>query len=171
LRCYEPNRELTPRAPIWRNGEFVDVPIVTKGPVPHRSRWEKSPTTFGPVGRVVCTVVAMLFLASATLRSPLQLVFLVPIAVIVLRGVWARGWVTPDDPDPGMRMRDAIPRESPSSWLRDRDELLGSVWLAVICLGLMAGVMYGPAVVKFVCIVSGVVSGIYTAYKAVGDRA
>ena len=56
LHCYEPARELTPRAAVWAQGEFVDNPIHTGGPVPHWSRWEKTATTFGPWGRIGLSV-------------------------------------------------------------------------------------------------------------------
>ncbi|MFL5791157.1 MAG: hypothetical protein ACJ76A_06595 [Actinomycetota bacterium] len=95
-QCHEPVRELTPREPIWHDGEFVDQPIHTGGAIPHWSRWEKSATTFGPVGRLAITTIAVLWVASAAVRSPLTIVFVLPLVVALIRSVWQRGWVVPD---------------------------------------------------------------------------
>ena len=73
LRCYEPARELTPRAPIWGEGSFVDVSIVRGRSVPHWSRWEKTSTTLGPVGRTAWTFAVVAFLLSSVLGSPITL--------------------------------------------------------------------------------------------------
>ena len=95
LRCYEPARELTPRAAVWAPGKFVDNPIHSSGPVPHWSRWEKTATTFGPVGRVIATVVAVLWVLGAAGGSPLTLIFVLPVVGVGLRAIWAKGWVVP----------------------------------------------------------------------------
>ena len=65
LLCYEPVRELTPRERVWAPREFVDNPIHTGGSIPHWSRWEKSPTTFGPLGWIALTVAFFLTLPIA----------------------------------------------------------------------------------------------------------
>src|SRR6266571_5369763 len=55
-QCYEPIKQFAVRAPL-HHGDFVGSPIPTGGHIPHWSRWEKSATTFGPVGRVVATML------------------------------------------------------------------------------------------------------------------
>jgi len=96
LRCHEPVRDLSPREPAWQEGEFVGRPIHKRGSVPHWSRWEKSTTTFGPIGRCVVTVFAALWILSAAVRSPLTIVFVLPLMVALIRSVWQRGWVVPE---------------------------------------------------------------------------
>src|SRR5262245_37696280 len=132
LRCHEPVRELTPREPVWRDGEFVDQPVHTGGAVPHWSRWEKSATTFGPAGRLTITVVAVLWLLSAAIRSPLTLLFVLPLMIALIRSVWQRGWVVPSHAAAPARMTPVGPM---STWLWDRSEFwrtcgLAGIWLA-----------------------------------------
>jgi hypothetical protein len=66
-QCYEPVTEFAARLPL-HHGDFVGSPIPTGGHIPHWSRWEKSATTFGPVGRVIATTLlfATLFPAIAS---------------------------------------------------------------------------------------------------------
>jgi hypothetical protein len=97
--CFEPVREFAPRAPL-HHGDFVGSPIATSGHVPHWSRWEKSATTFGPVGRVVVTVVLLSTLLRAISYGNIVFVLTFPVAAaVVLNAVWAKGWVVPDEPD------------------------------------------------------------------------
>lgn len=164
LRCYEPARELTPRAAVWEPGTFVDAPSVQGPSVPHWSRWEKTTTTFGPIGRVAWTIVVASFLLSAVTRSPFLMLFELPAAIIVLRGVWARGWVVPAAPPADAwhtRLRDAIPTEPTATWLGDRDDLTQTLWLILAGLAVMGTIMYGPPIAKFIAIVVAVVSCCY----------
>ncbi len=39
------------------------VPVKSDAPPPMRTRWRKTPTTFGPFGRVSCTIVLVVVLA------------------------------------------------------------------------------------------------------------
>ena len=56
--CYTPVALYTPRDPLHEPGVFVGIPTHT----PRTSRWRSGPTSFGPVGRIVCTLaVAALF--------------------------------------------------------------------------------------------------------------
>ena len=80
---------------MWAPGEFVDTPIVTKGQVPHWSRWEKSATTLGPLGRIGLTVVAVAWVTAAAAQSPITLIFVLPLVGLLIRAVWRRGWVIP----------------------------------------------------------------------------
>jgi hypothetical protein len=156
LRCYEPSRELTPRAAVWNPGTFVDTPTVAGPSVAHWSRWEKTTTTFGPIGRVAWTCVVVSFLASALTRSPFMLLFELPAAVIVIRALWSRGWVVPSDAADATRLRDAIPAEPASSWPLDLADIKQTVWLTVAGLLVMGTIMYGPPVAKFIAIVAGI---------------
>src|SRR5437588_12798690 len=75
-QCYEPVRQFAARAPL-HHADFVGSPIPTGGHIPHWSRWEKSATTFGPVGRVMATVLLLATLLPAiTLGGVLPLIAL-----------------------------------------------------------------------------------------------
>ncbi len=151
---------------MWNAGEFVDTPIVTKGPVPHWSRWEKSATTFGPVGRVGATVVAVLWLLASTARSPLTLLFVLPLVGIVLREIWRPGWVLPRAETAPQTSR---PTEPMSSWLWDRSEFLRTVILAVIALvGVAILMASGQPVAKFIVVITAVVAGVLWLFRRVG---
>ena len=167
LRCYEPARELTPRAPIWAPGEFVDAPIHTGGAVPHWSRWEKSATTFGPTGRVVATTLMVLWVIGSVMGSLLTLIFVVPVVILILRAVWQPGWVIPEGTD-------AVtpPREPIATWLWDRSEVVRTIGLAVLAFVGVGLLLYEESpVVRFVVIVSGVVlAGAWLFRKIGGSR-
>src|SRR6478752_5546004 len=97
--CYEPAREFAPRAPL-HHGDFVGSPIPTSGHVPHWSRWEKSATTFGPTARVVTTLILLSTLLPAISYANIVYVLTFPVAAaVVLKAIWAKGWVVPDEPD------------------------------------------------------------------------
>ena len=94
LRCYEPVRQLTPRAPQVPTIHFLgsDDPHPT-------SRWRRGPTTFGPVGRLSITTLVLVAGPWTSLRgfgdpiAALSLWYLLGytfIAVLVLRHVWRR---------------------------------------------------------------------------------
>jgi hypothetical protein len=156
-QCHEPVRELTPRQPVWREGEFVDQPVHTGGAVPHWSRWEGTATTLGPWGRIVLTLVLLATLPVAGMFGMFMCVIWFPvIAVVGLRGIWAKGWVVPGaassprPPAPG-------PREA---WVWDRGEIVRNVFLAAVALAAVATLLYVPSpVVRFVVIVAAVVVG------------
>jgi hypothetical protein len=97
--CYEPITEFAARAPLHR-GDFVGSPIPTGGHIPHWSRWEKSATTFGLIGRVVATMLLLVTLLPAITSGGFMYLIAFPIAAaVVLNAVWAKGWVVPDEPD------------------------------------------------------------------------
>ena len=101
LRCYEPARELTPRAAVWAPGEFVDAPAVEGPSVSHWSRWDKSATTMGPRGRILATLAFVLTLpGAASAGAYLYLLCSPVVAFVVLPAIWARGWVVPADEGP-----------------------------------------------------------------------
>jgi hypothetical protein len=93
------SRSSAARAPL-HHGDFVGSPIPTGGHIPHWSRWEKSATTFGPVGRVVATVLLFATLLPAVASGGFMYLISFPIAAaVVLNAVWANGWVVPDEAD------------------------------------------------------------------------
>jgi len=169
LRCYEPARELTPRSAVWEPGTFVDAPTVRGPSVPHWSRWEKTTTTFGPVGRVAWTVVVVSFLTSALTRSPFMLLFELPAAIVILHGIWARGWFVPSETDEAT-LRDAIPDEPASSWLHDTTDIKQTVWLTLAGLLVMGTIMYGPLIAKFAAIAIAVVVGSFVFFRGALGR-
>jgi hypothetical protein len=167
-QCYEPARELTPREPVWRDGEFVDQPVHTGGAVPHWSRWEGTTTTLGPWGRIVLTIVLFATLALAGVFGMFMYVIWFPvIAVVGLRGIWARGWVVPGASSP--RAPASGLREA---WVWDRGEIVLNVFFAAFALAAVATLLYvRDPVVRFVVIVAGVVVGGAAAVRWVrGDR-
>jgi hypothetical protein len=98
-RCYEPVTQFAARAPL-HHGDFVGSAIPTGGHIPHWSRWEKSATTFGPVGRVVATMLLFATLLPAIASGGFMYLIAFPIAAaVVLNAIWAKGWVVPDEPD------------------------------------------------------------------------
>jgi hypothetical protein len=148
-------RELTPREPVWASGEFVDRPVHLGGAVPRWSRWEKTATTLGPRGRIGLT--AALFATvpfAASVGMFLYLLWFPVIAVVVLRGIWAKGWMVPDD-----RRRDHDPpTPAPmSAWLWDRSEFLHTLALAAF-LGVVLGALFWSRsdVVRFTAVCAGI---------------
>jgi len=76
-------------------------------PVRSYSRWRGGPTAFGPVGRVVAT---LLVLGAAWLvLTPVTAVVLAPLVVLVLRGIWRREL----QPLPALRDQRLGPRSVP----------------------------------------------------------
>ena len=97
--CYELVRQFAARAPL-HHGDFVGSPIATRGHVPHWSRWEKSATTLGPTGRVIATVILLSTLLPAISYGNIVFVLTFPVAAaVVLKAIWAKGWVVPDEPE------------------------------------------------------------------------
>ncbi len=166
-QCHEPVRELTAREPVWHDGEFVDQPIHTGGAVPHWSRWEKSATTFGPVGRITITTFAVLWVMSAAIRSPLTIVFVLPLVVVLIRSVWQRGWVVPAH----LTAKHAAPAAEPESQGRWADgEIQRAVVIAVISLA-GGAVLFSvdDPIPRFIVVVTAIVALAAWALRKVGD--
>lgn len=118
LRCYEPVRELSPRAP-----QLPPLPSVHEpDPGPRTSRWHAGPTTFGPVGRVGVTIaVALLgpwraFTGFDSIAGPLMLWYLLGytiLAILVLRHVWRRERVVDQDIPASEGLRSRLARRLP----------------------------------------------------------
>ena len=142
--CYEPVRQFAARAPL-HHGDFVGSPMPTRGHIPHRSRWEKSATTFGPTGRVVATVILVSTLLPAISWGNIVFVLTFPVAAaVVLNAIWAKGWVVPDEPDlPPLPVEPPRPPEPLTAAMR--------AWrIATWTLGLAALLLfaYGPVPAK-----------------------
>lgn len=146
-QCYEPVREFAPRAPL-HHGDFVGSPIPTSGHIPHWSRWEKSATTFGPTGRVVATVILFVTLLPAISYGGLIYAITFPmVATVVLRAVWAKGWVVPDEPDlPPRLVTDATDLPEPLT----REEQVRRIVGWTLGLGSFLVFAYGPVPAKAV---------------------
>ena len=104
MTCSSCGAGLAPAA-AWCGQCFTPVggPALPPAPVaaqqqhlPTYSRWRKTTTTFGPVGRVLWTVLVVLVMAMAVFsQNPFAigpLCFILP--PLVLRSVWAKGRLT-----------------------------------------------------------------------------
>jgi len=153
---------------VWHDGEFVDQPVHTSGPVPHWSRWEQSATTLGPVGRVLLTVVVTLWALGSITMNPIMAIFVVPVTLVVLSGVWHRGWVVPAAPSASDASR---PPPAAKGWAWDRREAIRTAIVgATVLIGVGLLMSVDDAVVRFVVIVTGVIAGAVWMLRAVGGR-
>jgi hypothetical protein len=119
--------------------------MATTGHVPHWSRWEKSATTFGPTGRVAATVILLSTLLPAISYANIVYVLTFPVAAaVMLKAIWAKGWVVPDEPDlPPLPVDEPPPPEPLTTAMR--------TWrIATRTLGLGALLLfaYGPVPAK-----------------------
>ena len=135
------------RAPL-HHGDFVGSPIPTSGHIPHWSRWEKSATTFGPVGRVVATMLLFATLLPAVTSGGFMYLIAFPIAAaVVLRALWAKGWVVPDEPDlPPLPVTDTTHAPQPLT----REERAGRIIRWTLGLTAILVFAYGPVPAKAV---------------------
>jgi hypothetical protein len=145
------------------------VPIVRGPSVPHWSRWEKTSTTFGPIGRIAWTGVVVAFVLSSATGNPLLLLFELPVAAVVLHSIWARGWVVPGD-HAGLRLRDVLPDERPRTWLHDAADIKQTLWLTLAGLAVMGTIRYGPLIAKFIAIATAVVGCSYAFFRGAFGR-
>lgn len=89
-RCLTPVTGFAARPPIHEPGTFVGTPVAA----PRTSRWRSGPTTFGPVGRILCTVIVGLFFPWWGLGQSGNPLFIWALmgwllaAGVVLRSVW-----------------------------------------------------------------------------------
>jgi hypothetical protein len=133
VRCYEPVRHLTPRAP-----ELASAPRLARGDLRPRSRWRGGTTTFGPIGRIAITIGVLLFFPWGTIGNPITLVVYLPVylllAAAVLRSTWKRDLVARSHPS----MRDASSMKEPVEIVRmplPRSTIVAWVALGVVGLG------------------------------------
>jgi hypothetical protein len=142
-QCYEPVKQFAARAPL-HHGDFVGSPIPTGGHVPHWSRWEKSATTFGPVGRVAATMLLFATLLSAITSGGFIYLITFPIvAAVVLNAVWAKGWVVPEEPDLPPLSVTEMPQPPLS-----RGEQIGRIIQWTLGLAAILVFAYGPVPAK-----------------------
>jgi peptidoglycan/LPS O-acetylase OafA/YrhL len=117
VRCYEPVRHLTPRAPQLPSFDVHEPPAE-----PRTSRWHAGPTTFGPVGRIVTTAIVLAFAPWHGLTGfgdPLAALTLwwllgwAAMATLVLRHVWRRERVVETPGRTPLSVREAMARRFP----------------------------------------------------------
>jgi hypothetical protein len=160
--CYEPVREFTSRAPL---NERIPEPERTRrirlgSPAAGRtggrySRWERTPTTFGPVGRSVLTVLLVGWMVSAFFT--MFVVFWLILASVggwILREVWKPGWVPVErivesvTPMPVRSERHPEPVTAPApTWVPLRTKVAW-VGLGGVVLGASFGFAYGNETVQ-----------------------
>jgi hypothetical protein len=76
-------------------GGFVDMPRRDAG---HFSRWEKSPTTFGPTGRLIGTgLVAGVIVFDFFLTFVVFWLIELFVGAWIVRELWKPGWVVPHE--------------------------------------------------------------------------
>jgi hypothetical protein len=161
--CAAPVREFTPRAALHR-GDFVGSPISTGGYRPRWSRWEQSATTFGPLGRIVAT--GLFFLSALLIVGLGNFFFILAFALLivpVMGGIWATGWVVPDEPDPTQPVEEHSPdvSEKPPVVLEPLT-IAQRIWRAstwALGLGLVLAIAYGPLQARAVALALGAILG------------
>ena len=99
-RCLAPVVEFAPRARL--EGGFVDTPRHDV----HYSRWKAGPTSFGPVGRILATLLVILLgpwttSAFAILYAPAWII----VAAISLKSIWKSEQVVESTSGEGWRER------------------------------------------------------------------
>ena len=104
--CLEPVALFSRREPLHEAGGYVGAPI----PTPRTSRWRGGPTSFGPLGRILCTLALAAFFPWWGLGgfNPLFLWALMGwllTAGLVLRSTWKRERIVDAQPTPAERLR------------------------------------------------------------------
>jgi hypothetical protein len=155
--CYEPVREFTSRAPLH---ERIPEPEPSRrihlGPPADRrtggrySRWERTPTTFGPVGRSALTVLLVAWIVSAFFTMfVLFWLILATVGGWILREVWKPGRVPVErivESGAPMPVRPELRPEPQTAPARPRIPLRTKVaWvgLGVVVLGASLGFAFG----------------------------
>ncbi len=167
--CYEPVREFTSRAPLHaRIPEPEPARRIRLGsPANERaggrySRWEKTPTTFGPVGRSVLSVLLVAWIVSAffTMFVVFWLI-LASVGAWILRDVWKPGWVPVErivesvTPMPAHSELRPEPQTAPAPrWIPLRTKVAW-VGLGAVVLGVSLGFAYGGERVQAVVMMGG----------------
>lgn len=163
LRCYEPVTELTARAPMWAPGEFVDNLVHRGGAVPHWSRWERSTTTLGPWGRIGLTVGLFLTLPLAfSFGMFLYLIWFPVVAIVGVRGIWAKGWVVPGEAEAPVRPA-AVERRDvhPEPPMTKAMIAWRAAWMGAVLAGCLLFAYWPSATVKAVVLAVATLFGLY----------
>lgn len=139
--------------------------MATRGHSPHWSRWERSPTTLGPLGRVVAT---LLFLA--TLPLGLQSGFFIypfvfpMVAIVVLGGIWAPGWIVPGEtelpPVPDAPRVEPAPEPPPTTVM-----VVFRLVASTVGVGALLVFAYGPTQTKAAVLGLAVLGGLYAFFR------
>lgn len=97
-RCYAPVTEFATR-PVSPGG-FVGTPRHDRDDSGHWSRWEKTPTTFGPAGRLGGTIFIVAWLASG-FSYTFVIFWLVELFLggWLIRELWKPGWTVSAQPE------------------------------------------------------------------------
>ena len=93
--CQKPVLEFSPREPVHAGNYVCNVRVEAR-----YSRWRASPTTFGPVGRVLATLAVILMgpWTGISMFSILYVPVWIMLATMILKQVWQRQKVDPDAP-------------------------------------------------------------------------
>ena len=91
--CQEPVLEFSPREPMHAGNYVGNVKVEAR-----YSRWRASPTTFGPVGRVLATLAVILMgpWTGISMFSILYVPVWIMLATMILKQVWQRQKIDPD---------------------------------------------------------------------------
>jgi hypothetical protein len=162
--CYEPVRAFTSRAPIHEPSPEPEPSrrIRLGSPADQRSggrysRWERTSTTFGPLGRSLSTVLLVAWIVSAffTMFVVLWLV-LAFVGGWILREVWKPGWIPVErivesvTPTPVRPELHPEPQAAPAPrWIPLRTKVAW-VGFGVVVLGASLGFAYGGESVQAV---------------------
>jgi len=98
MRCYAPVTELAARPPLHEG--FVGTPRHDHAASGHWSRWEKTPTTFGPAGRLGGTIFIVAWLISGFFYT--FVIFWLAELFLggwLIRDLWKPGWAVPASPE------------------------------------------------------------------------
>jgi hypothetical protein len=152
-------RTFAAREPLHEAGSYVAHPVET----PRTSRWRAGPTTFGPAGRIISTLILIMFFPWWGLASVANPFFLWSLmgwlitAAFVLRSVWKRERIVEGPLSGFERFRERHPL------LGRRIQLEPGTRSAVLLVGAGAAVIAWLAlddVARYVWAVVAVVSGL-----------
>ncbi len=143
----------------------MDVPHHIGGNVPHWSRWERGATSFGPTGRVTATVL-IIAMVGGSLFSRFFVASLGALlaAIALLRDIWKRDWIVPDErdlPTPPARISEPAPPQDPQTRTRTRTRTQTAYryigWASTAALGIAFA--YGPIQAKAIALALGTLIG------------
>jgi hypothetical protein len=158
-RCLAPVTPHAVRPPIHEPGSYVGAPIAT----PRTSRWRAGPTTFGPLGRILCTVAVVSFFPWWGLGgfNPLFLWTLMGwliFATVFVRSIWQPARILHgEEPTAGERFRERHPLLGRPLRLSRQARL---VVVAMIALGAIAAWLGMDSGARYLWAVVAIVSGV-----------
>jgi hypothetical protein len=170
--CYEPVREFASRPPLrdripepeTRRGIRLSSPAADQGGG-HFSRWERTSTTFGPVGRLALTALLVAWIVSAFFTMfVIFWLILASVGAWILREVWRPGWVpaerivesgTTMPARPELRPEPQTAHAPRSIPLRTKVAWVG---LGLVVLAASLGFAYGDETVQAVVMMSGAIT-------------